>query len=193
MIIGWLERCVEQAVCAKRQEDREKLTYKFVCSERTEMRFSCRELGEAQAISLPIVGRLIATRKLAEKDALRLRLAVQEALLNAVEHGNLELESRWKEEAMPDGTDKFTHVRRQRMADPQFADRIVSIVSMFDGESIEIVITDQGEGFMHADRPMNRIGDNVSCFGRGLTLICNAVDEVKYGAGGSQVTLIKKL
>jgi anti-sigma regulatory factor (Ser/Thr protein kinase)/FixJ family two-component response regulator len=190
---AWLERCVEQAVCAKRQEDRERLTYKFVCNERTEMRFSCRQLGEAQAISLPIVGKLIATGQLAENDALRIRLAVQEALLNAVEHGNLELESSWKEETMHDGTDKFTYVRRQRMDDPAFADREVSIVSSFDGTSIEIVVKDQGKGFLHAGRPVSRVGDNVSCFGRGLTLICNAVDEVKYGDGGSQVTLLKKL
>lgn len=190
---GWLERCVEQAVCAKRQEDREMLTYQFVCNERTEMRFSCRQLGEAQAISLPIVGKLIATGKLAENDALRIRLAVQEALLNSVEHGNLELDSRWKEEFMADGTDKFSYIRRQRMEDPAFADRVVSIVSVFDGGSLQIVVKDEGKGFMHAGSPAQKIADNVSCFGRGLTLICNAVDEVQYGNGGSQVTLIKKL
>lgn len=95
---------------------------------------------------------------------------------------------------MDDGTDKFTYLRRQRMEDPAFADRMVSIVSTFDGDSIEIVVQDQGKGFLHADHPpIAKSEDNLSCFGRGLTLICNAVDEVKYGNGGSQVTLIKKL
>lgn len=190
---AWLERCVEQAACAKRQEDRERLSYKFVASERTEMRFSCRELHEAQAISLPIVARLMGSERLKENDALKIRLAVQEALLNAVEHGNLELKSAWKEEFMSDGGDKFSFIRRERMEDPDFADRMVSIVSDFNGERIEIVIRDEGKGFLHAEHPISNVGDNLSCFGRGLTLMCNAVDEVRYGSGGAEVTLVKRL
>lgn len=190
---AWLERCVEQAVCVKRQEERERLSYRFVTSERTEMHFSCRELGEAQAIALPIVSKLVTSERLGETDALRLRLAVQEALLNAVEHGNLELNSRWKEEFLPDGTDKFSHVRRERMQDPMYANRKVGITSWFHGKTLEIVVKDEGKGFMHAGQPAVVSIDNVSCFGRGLTLICNAVDEVRYDNGGSEIRLIKHL
>jgi anti-sigma regulatory factor (Ser/Thr protein kinase) len=157
------------------------------------MRFSCKELGEVQAISLPIVSRLIACSRLAENDALKLKLALQEAVLNAVEHGNLELESSWKEEVMSDGSDKFSHIRRHRMADPSYADRLVVVTSTFDGETIKIIVKDEGKGFLHAQKPAVAVGDNLSCFGRGLTLISNAVDEVRYEDGGSQVTLIKRL
>lgn len=191
--LAWLERCVEQAVCAKRQEERERLTYRFVTSEQTEMQFSCRQLGEIQAISIPIVSRLIACQRLAETDALKLRLAVQEALLNAVEHGNLELLSTWKEELLSDGSDKFSSVRRQRMEDPSFANRLVWVTSRFCDETIEITVRDEGKGFAHSPGQHERKGDNVSCFGRGLTLMWNAVDEVRYDRGGSQVTLVKRL
>ena len=190
---AWLERCVEQAVCAKRHEDRERLTYRVVSNERTEMHFSCKQLGEVQAISLPIISRLIASSRLAENEALKLKLALQEAVLNAGEHGNLELESTWKEEILSDGSDKFSHVRRQRMADPEFSERTVSVTSTFDGEKIEIVVKDQGKGFIRVEKPAVAVGDNLSCFGRGLTLIRNAVDEVHYGDGGSRVTLVKRL
>jgi DNA-binding response OmpR family regulator len=190
---AWLERCVEQAVCVKRQEERERLAYEFVTSERTEMRFTCRELGQAQSISLPILSRLVQTHRLAETDGLRLRLAIQEALLNAVEHGNLELKSTWKEEFMPDGSDKFSSVRTERMQDPKYADRSVCLTSWFNRDTLEIVVKDEGKGFMHASTPPRVNVENVSCFGRGMTLICNAVDEVRYSNGGSEITLIKRL
>lgn len=190
---SWLERCVEQAICAKRHEDQERATYRFVTNERTEIKLSCRQLAEAQAIALPIVNRLISSERIPEGDALKIRLAVQEALLNAVEHGNLELDSRWKEEWMSDGTDKFSHMRRERLADPFYANRQVRIVSVFDGDSIEINLKDEGRGFPHQEIMGKATPHNVSCFGRGLTLMINAVDDINYSSGGSEVTLKKKL
>jgi anti-sigma regulatory factor (Ser/Thr protein kinase) len=189
--LAWVERCMEQATMSKRQETREQLAYSFVISERTEMRFSCKQLGEAQAISLPIVGRLVASRRLTETEALKIRLAVQEALLNAFEHGNLELDSRWKEERLGD-TDKFSAIRKERLADPYFANRIVSVTSWFDGEGVEIVVKDQGNGFSPSQLRQAKEND-LSCFGRGLTLIKNAVDEVRFSCGGAEVTLVKRL
>ncbi len=189
--LAWVERCMEQAALAKRHETREQLAYSFVVSERTEMHFSCRQLGEAQAITLPIVARLVASRRLSDTEALKIRLAVQEALLNAFEHGNLELDSRWKEERAGD-IDKFSAVRRERLADPKFADRMVSVTSWFDGDVVEIVVKDQGGGFSPTQLQYMRKND-LSCFGRGLTLMSNAVDEVRFGCGGSEVTLVKRL
>jgi anti-sigma regulatory factor (Ser/Thr protein kinase) len=190
---SWLERCVEQAVCAKRQEERERLTYNFVMREHTEMKFSCQQLGEVQAISIPVVSRLIACGKLPETDGLKLRLAIQEALLNSVEHGNLELLSIWKEETMSDGSDKFSSVRRARMEDPRFASRLVWVSSLLENNTVQITIRDQGKGFNYETMQHRAGSDNFSCFGRGMTLIQNAVDEVRYERGGSQVTLVKRL
>jgi anti-sigma regulatory factor (Ser/Thr protein kinase) len=135
----------------------------------------------------------VQTKRLAENDGLKLRVAIQEALLNAVEHGNLELKSTWKEEFMPDGSDKFSFVRHERMQDPKYADRTVCLTSWFNRDTLEIVVKDEGKGFMHADKRPKVNVDNVSCFGRGMTLIRNAVDEVKYSDGGSEITLIKRL
>jgi anti-sigma regulatory factor (Ser/Thr protein kinase) len=157
------------------------------------MRFTCRELGDAQLISLPILSRLIQTQRLLETDGLKLRLAIQEALLNAVEHGNLELQSTWKEEFLPDGSDKFSSVRRARLQDPHFADRSVCLTTWFNRDTLEIVVKDEGKGFRHSDQAPRVDAGNVSCFGRGMTLICHAVDEVRYSDGGSEVTLIKRL
>lgn len=190
---AWLERCVDQAVCSRRRDERERKTYSFVTSERTEMKFSCRELAEVQAISLPIVTRLLDGRQLAENEALRLRLAVQEAMLNALEHGNLELDSKWKEELNKDGVDKFSEIRRARMADPAYADKKVFLTSYFNGSRLEISIKDEGVGFLNAWSNTTHQAQNLSCSGRGMTLMTSAVDEVRFCHNGSEVILVKYL
>jgi len=189
----WLERCVEQAYSVRRQDEREKQTYAFVTSERTVMEFSCKQLREIQAISLPIVGRLLASGLLTDNEALRIRLAVQEAVLNALEHGNLELDSRWKEVEDVNGIDKFSSVRRQRMQDPRYADRRVRVTSDFAERLFQITIRDEGQGFLNSRESVVPLAQNLSCFGRGMTLISNAVDEVRFNHNGSEVTLVKYL
>lgn len=190
---AWLERCVEQAVCSRRQNERERQSYAYVTSERTEMQFSCKQLGEIQAIALPIVTRLLETQQLEETEALKLRLAVQEALLNALEHGNLELDSKWKEDLGKDGIDKFSMMRRERLSDPLYANRMVLLTSTFDGKRLEISVKDQGQGFLNLSHAPTPVSQNLSCSGRGMTLMTNAVDEVRFSKNGSEVTLIKYL
>jgi DNA-binding response OmpR family regulator len=189
----WLERCVEQAISCRRQDEREKQTYAFVTCEQTEMQFSCKQLGEVQAISLPILRRLLDSQQITDTEALKIRLAVQEAVLNAVEHGNLELESRWKEEMHAGGIDKFSQIRRERLADPSFANRSVKLSSTFNGETLEISIRDEGRGFLNTQQASVPQAQNLSCSGRGMTLMTNAVDEVRFSLNGSEVTLVKYL
>jgi DNA-binding response OmpR family regulator len=188
-----IERCIEQAVRLRGQDERERSSARFIASERTEMQFTCQQLAELQAVALPILERLVEADLLTSYDGLKIRLAIQEGILNAMEHGNLELDSRWKEEYEPDGSDKFSRVRRERLADPNYRDRTVHFVSVFDGEVLEITIKDEGDGFLASERFVQDIGENLSCFGRGMTLMNDAVDEIRYTDGGSQVTLIKIL
>ena len=188
-----IERCIEQAVRLRDQDERERMSARFIASERTEIKCTCRELAEVQALALPILGRLVEGGLLTSYDGLKIRLAIQEAILNAMEHGNLELESRWKEELGEDGIDRFSRVRKERLADPIYADRIVRFMSFFDGDRLEITITDEGEGFLASESFVQDVGENLSCFGRGMTLMNDAVDEVRYANGGSEVTLIKVL
>jgi hypothetical protein len=69
--------------------------------------------------------------------------------MNAFEHGNLELRSEWKEELLPDSTDRFGAIRKERLLDPDYANRTVTICSWFDGVRLEISVRDQGRGFLH--------------------------------------------
>jgi DNA-binding response OmpR family regulator len=191
---SWLERVVQQIVFSRRNDERERATYRFVTSERTEMRFSCADVVQVSSISLPLVGRLAQSGMLSHTEALKIRLAVQEAVLNGLEHGNLELDSQWKEEIGQDGSDKFSSVRKERLADPSYGDRYVYVTLQFSDGRLEIMVRDEGKGFLNSKVfQANGKVDSLACSGRGLALMSSAVDEVRFGKNGSVVTMIKRL
>ncbi len=188
----WLERIVQQVMCVRRQDERERLACKFVTHERTEMVFSCRDIIELDTVPLPIITRLQAIGALDQSAALKVRLAVQEAVLNGLEHGNLELESSWKDELANDGGDRFTAVRRERLSDPKYAERVLVVAIQYDGVMLEISIKDQGQGFLNLNAEPHRVmAADMACSGRGLALMSSAVDEVFFYNNGSEVRLRK--
>lgn len=191
--LGWLERVVREVVCSRRTEERERLSYKYVTSERTEMVFSCADIIKLDTVPLPIVGRLEAIGALEHGEALKVRLAVQEAVLNALEHGNLGLESRWKEEFRANGEDRFAEVRRERLLDPSYAGRSVFVSVEFGSGILQVSIRDEGMGFLNLKGApqASKSPQSVSCSGRGLALMSSAVDEVSFDHNGSEVTLRK--
>jgi anti-sigma regulatory factor (Ser/Thr protein kinase) len=168
--------------------------YRFVRSERTEVALSCREYPLIESFELPIIERLFECDLLDEGDARRLKVGIQEAVVNGFEHGCLELQSEWKDEIQADGRDKFSVIRQERLADPDYARRRVTVCSWFDGESVEISVRDDGRGFLTG--PLSEEGKavtGVSCAGRGLALMANAADEVKFSRNGAEVILTKRL
>ena len=190
----WLERVVQQIVFSRRNDEREQATFRFMTNAQAEMRFTSVDLAQIASISLPLVGHLAQHGMVTDTEALKIRLAVQEAVLNGLEHGNLELDSRWKEEFGPDGRDKFSSVRKQRLADPEYANRCVTLKLVYSDARLEISVRDEGKGFLNSRAvPENCAVDSLSCSGRGLALMSSAVDEVRFGDNGSVVTLIKRL
>ena len=191
---AWLERIVQQIVSSRRNDERERATYRYVTNEQAEMRFTSTDLAEINAVSFPMIGRLVLNGLLSRSEALKIRLAVQEAVLNGLEHGNLELDSKWKEEIQADGTDKFSAIRKLRLLDPQYSNRSVVVKLMYEGSRLEITVKDEGKGFLNAKViPESGKVDSLSCSGRGLALMSSAVDEVQFGSNGSVVTMIKQL
>ncbi len=193
---SWLEHIVTDVVHALRHDEGERRIYRYVTEERTEMCFSCRQLAESERVSLPVINRLRECGTLSEASALRLKLAVQEAIMNGFEHGNLKLASAWKEEIQADGEDKFTAIRRERLANPLYADRLVRVVSWLHDGVLEIVVKDEGSGFLPEDGEFKggvASATELSCSGRGLALMSSAVDIMRFARKGAEVTLIKYL
>lgn len=184
--IGW---AVRRAVSLQRGESAKQL-YEFVEHETTKLSYTAAEL-QGQRLPLWIAQRLWQARIIDLSTKLRLELAFQEAVNNAVEHGNLELQSCWREEIDKEGHDRFSKTKAERLTDGGYADRRVSIATNYTPTELSIVIQDEGRGFIH-ENP-SRGSNEISCYGRGMSIINQSVDEVHYDDGGRRITMVLRL
>ena len=116
-------------------------------------------------------------------------LALTEALINAIHHGNLELDSRVRRE--DEATyDRMAEFRRRR---PPYRDRRLHVRARLSLAEAIYVIRDEGPGFDLATLPDPTDPAQLERpSGRGLLLIRAFMDEVAFNRTGNQVTLIKR-
>ncbi len=99
------------------------------------------------------------------RECFGVRLALEEAMVNAIKHGN-------------------------RME----SDKQVFIACELTAEEIMFVIEDQGEGFKPEDVPDPTEDENLeNPGGRGIMLIRSFMNAVAYNDRGNRLTMIKKL
>jgi anti-sigma regulatory factor (Ser/Thr protein kinase) len=124
-------------------------------------------------------------------ERIRIGEAVEEALLNAMFHGNLEIDSRELEEARSELDDRLIQsLIDERCCDPRIRDRwILVVVHLTCGEA-RFVIRDEGRGFRQfISTTKDSSGDFESGRHRGLTLIRSMMDEATFNDNGNELTL----
>lgn len=123
--------------------------------------------------------------------AAAVRIAIREALFNAIEHGNLGLSFAEKSQAMAE--DRYLELVRARRSAPEYSSRRVTIASVLNRREFAVRITDEGAGFDHRKRlDPDKLNDGLEQHGRGLLMIRAAFDEVRYNERGNELTLIKR-
>lgn len=122
-------------------------------------------------------------------DQMRLSVAIEEALTNAIIHGNLEVSSELREQA--DGA--YEQLIDERRSLERFAERRVYVTCQTSRTEARIVIRDEGPGFDVACLPDPRDREQLDrASGRGVLLMRAFLDAVEYNAAGNQVTLVKQ-
>jgi hypothetical protein len=117
-------------------------------------------------------------------------MAFHEALVNALEHGNLELESSLKGDLFTD-EDAYVKLRGERMAEPAYAGRLIEVRLAMDTERFELEISDEGQGFDASQiAPLPGDSEMAPHCGRGLPLILLVMDEVHFNDKGNQIRLV---
>ena len=125
---------------------------------------------------------------------LQIGVALKEALLNAIFHGNLEIRSeeiQKVQEGLIEEND-LSLVEEHRMR-PEYKDRRVHVDIAITADEACFVVRDDGKGFDVAKRfdPKKRLA--VEPEGpRGLVLMRTFMDEVVFNEAGNQVTMIKR-
>jgi len=132
---------------------------------------------------------------LMEARQLHLRAALQELVMNAVEHGCLELRYRDKIEAM--AKDQYDALIQQRRQVAGFRDRRVTIRAIYDKRQqiLTYQIADEGKGFNWKSRGNLRVdacptGDTS---GRGIFLTQSFFPDLRYNDKGNEVTFTVRL
>jgi anti-sigma regulatory factor (Ser/Thr protein kinase) len=123
-----------------------------------------------------------------EGTADRVAVALTEALLNGIQHGNFELDSRLRREDEA-AYDRMAEFRRRR---PPYRDRQLHVRARLSRREAVYVIRDEGPGFDPAKLldPTDPAHLENST-GRGLLLIRAYMNRIAFNWDGNQITLTK--
>jgi CheY-like chemotaxis protein len=142
-----------------------------------------------QSLVIYIQQQLKELRIFPESERIRIGVALEEALLNAFYHGNLEVSSQLRE----DDYDQYYSLAKQRCSESPFAERKITVECHFERDSASFLISDEGPGFDPSTLPDPRDPENLERpSGRGLLLMRTFLDEVEYSPKGNQVRMTKK-
>ena len=150
-------------------------------------------LGNNPALIGPLVNYLqqaIAAMGLCnETETTRVGVALDEALVNAMHHGNLEVDSAMRRDDL-DGYHRLVAERRQRSP---YRERRIHVSAVLDRDQATFVVRDEGNGFDPDQLPDPTDPANLARpHGRGVLLIRTFMDEVIYNDVGNEVTLVKR-
>ena len=125
-----------------------------------------------------------------ETERTQMAMALHEALHNAIEHGNLELDSALREE----DHEGYCALLEQRNRIEPYRDRKVAVAADLSRDEVRFTIRDEGHGFDPGTLPDPRDTANLEKLsGRGVFLMRTFMDEVTFNDVGNEVTLVLKL
>lgn len=114
-------------------------------------------------------------------------LAVHEAVLNAIIHGNLGVPSSLKNEP----ASRFEDLLAERQLDPHYGKRTVRIEYRADRTYAEYVIEDEGEGFEFRRLPdPHDTSALLEVSGRGILIIRLTMSEVSWNERGNRIRMV---
>jgi anti-sigma regulatory factor (Ser/Thr protein kinase) len=99
---------------------------------------------------------------------------LQEALLNAIIHGNLEIDSRF--DTIEDFEAHYRNIQ-DRLTEAPYCHRRITIGAWYHDDCLTLTVTDEGKGFVANATDSH----NEEAHGRGLMLIRSLADKVQIG------------
>ncbi len=132
-----------------------------------------------------LVSYLYNTNRISNEDRAILQMTLMELLMNAVEHGNLNISYEEKNEWLKNGGDIFSLIKK-RSSEPKYANRKIHISYLIKEAASAFRIEDDGDGFDWRNAVDNT--DNLEENGRGISITKQFVQKLAYNEKGNQVT-----
>jgi len=125
-----------------------------------------------------------------ETERVRVGIALEEAILNAFYHGNLEISSELREVDYR----AYEDLAKQRCGELPYCDRRIYVDATLSREAAVFTVHDEGPGFDPAKLPDPTEPANLEKpSGRGVLLMRTFMDEVEYNERGNSVRLVKRV
>lgn len=184
-LVSTLERVVEAATV---DHGHVRLQARIVKSETTyELP---NDTALVQAMVQNIREMLTAMRTFPENDRLRIGIALEEALLNGMYHGNLEVSSELRNEDHL----AYENLARERSAQSPYMQRRLYVDVHLNADEASFTVRDEGPGFDPASLPDPTEPDFLERpSGRGVLLMMSFMDDVTFNVVGNEVTLTKRV
>ncbi|MBF0349548.1 MAG: ATP-binding protein [SAR324 cluster bacterium] len=118
-----------------------------------------------------------------------LQMGLIEMLINASEHGNLEIDGDLKEKMLEEDT--YWEFFEDRSKQTPYESRIIQVELKFSRREIRVCITDEGPGFKPQLVKQDLVSNALAISRRGIVLTKKQfVNELIYNEKGNQVTLV---
>jgi anti-sigma regulatory factor (Ser/Thr protein kinase) len=125
-----------------------------------------------------------------EGERMQIAMALDEALMNAIVHGNLEVSSELRQ---TDDGKPYTDMIHQRKQESPYRERRVLVHLHATNDTATFRIRDDGQGFDVSSLRDPTDPENLErAGGRGLLLINAFMDDVQHNATGNEITLVKR-
>jgi DNA-binding NarL/FixJ family response regulator len=134
-----------------------------------------------------IINQAVTNASVVCPDVPMLKMALGEVLLNAIEHGNLGIGMKEKSTAM--GKNAYPDLLRERMKDPRYAGKLVTLHVRMTRDRLMYRVIDQGEGFDYKSLfkrdPHASVGS-----GLGLFVAKSFFTRLTFRGRGNEVVLV---
>ena len=128
-----------------------------------------------------------------KKTLLSLRLSIYEMLINAMEHGNLEISYEEKKSLLEKTADYQRYLHDRSKSEPYSA-RKVWLTYQVHKDELQFNIEDEGKGFNVKNIPSPVEENTVAMLnGRGIFITRVNMDNLYYNEKGNKVTMVKNL
>ena len=162
---------------------------KFATSSRVELKIPSDDglvSGVIARLEMPVVELDLFD----EGERMQIAMALDEALTNAIIHGNLEVSSELRQ---ADDGQKYYDMVAKRKTEPPYCDRSVMVSIDATTSQATFRIHDEGCGFDRESLRDPTDPENLEkAGGRGLLLINAFMDEVSHNECGNEITMVKR-
>ena len=116
-----------------------------------------------------------------------IHFALHESIVNGLIHGNLQINSSMRQSARD--FIEYARLLHDRLNDPSYAQKSISIIAVWNTKKLEIKIRDEGAGYGSTPNTIKQSSTMQHKTGRGIRIIAGAADSCTIEDFGREITL----